>query len=81
MDTRVENYSRFKHYGLWESKKNELYNYERDGLLSKIISNKIIGTTSKPLQIVLNYYEWSLIFLLKYIDKLKHFKNPHYSNR
>ena len=74
-------YSRFKCYGLWESRKNVPYNYERDGLLNKILSHKIVESTNTPLQIILQYYEKSLIFLMKYTDKLRYFKNPHWNNR
>lgn len=81
MDIKNDNYSRFKYYGLWESRKNVPYNYERDGLLSKILSHKIAKSTNIPLQIILQYYEKSLIFLMKYTDRLRYFKNPHRNNR
>lgn len=81
MDIKNDNYSRFKNYDLWESRKNLPYNYERNGLIGKIMSRKIFESPNKPLQIILGYIENSFIFLMKYIDRLKNFKNPHWLNR
>jgi hypothetical protein len=33
------------------------------------------------LRILLNYLESSLVFLMKYVDVLKNFKNIHWKNR
>lgn len=76
-----ENGTRYKDYCLWEDKKYSPYNYERNGLLKHIMSNKIVGSQNSILQFVLSYYEKSIIFLLKYVDRLKHFKNYHWKNR
>ena len=39
-----DNGTRFKNYCEWENVKNEPYNYERNGLLKYIMSNKIVNT-------------------------------------
>lgn len=76
-----ENGTKYKDYCLWEDRKNSPYDYERNGLLKHIMSNKIVNSNSSILQFVLNYYEKSLIFVMKYADRLKHFKNYHWKNR
>lgn len=75
------NGNRFKHYYSWEDVKNTPYDYERHGLLNRIMSNKIYNTDNELLKVILSYYEQSLVFLMKYVDKLKNFKNPYYQNR
>ena len=76
-----ENGTRYKNYHLWEKRKNDKYNYEKNGLLQHILSNKIVGSKNPVLKFMLGYYEKSIIFLLKYIDELKNFKNYHRKNR
>jgi hypothetical protein len=79
--TYNDNGNRYKHYQHWENVKNAPYDYERYGLLNKIVSNRIYNTTNEYLKIILNYYEKSLVFVMKYVDRLKHFKNPYWKNR
>lgn len=76
-----ENGTRYINYCLWEDRKNSPYDYGRNGLLKYIMSNKIVNSDSSILQFILNYYEKSLIYLMKYVDRLKHFKNYHWKNR
>lgn len=76
-----DNGNRYKHYQHWENTKNTPYDYERYGLLNKIVSNRIYNTTNESLKVILNYYEKSLVFVMKYVDRLKHFKNPYWKNR
>ena len=45
------------------------------------MSPTIVNTTNPILKQLLNYVETSLIFVMKYIDILKNFKNPHWKNR
>lgn len=75
------NGNRYKHYQAWENVKNAPYDYERHGLLNKIMSHRIYNTTNEPLKVLLNYYERSLVFLMQYVDILKNFKNPYWKNR
>lgn len=73
--------TRYNKYYMWEDKKNTPYDYERNGLLNRILSPKIANTDNTVLKIVLQYYEKSLIFLMRYTDILKNFKNIHWKNR
>lgn len=57
------------------------YDYVQHGILQNIMSRKIIETKNEVLQNILDYFERSIIFLLKYTDELKNFKNIHYKNR
>lgn len=79
--TYNDNGNRYKHYQHWENAKNAPYDYERYGLLNKILSNKIYNTTNDYLKVILNYYEKSLVFVMKYVDRLKNFKNSYWKNR
>lgn len=76
-----ENGTRFANYCEWESRTQAPYDYERNGLLRHIISRTIINTKNNILQAILTYYEKTIVFLLKYVDRLKHFKNYHWKNR
>lgn len=76
-----ENGSRYKDYCEWESTHQTPYNYERLGLLRHLISHKITETPNHVLQKLLLYVEESFVFLMKYVDRLKHFKNYHWKNR
>ena len=75
------NGTRFKNYYLWESRKNMHYDYSREGLLKHIMSPVILNTKNTSLKILLDYIESSFIFIMKYTDILKNFKNIHWKNR
>lgn len=76
-----QNGSKYYNYYLWDNEKYKPYDYEKNGLLNKILSNVIVSTNNSILKNILLYYEKSLILLLKYVDKLKNFKNIHWKNR
>jgi hypothetical protein len=75
------NGTRFKNYYLWENRKNMPYDYSREGLLKHIMSPVILNTKNTALKILLDYIESSFIFIMKYTDILKNFKNIHWKNR
>lgn len=79
--TYNDNGYKYKDYFKWESKKQAPYNYEGLGLIRHLLSNRIVNTNNSVLKIVLNYYEKSIIYMLKYVDRLKNFKNYHWKNR
>ena len=81
MDIRTESGTRYRYYYKWETKKNSPYNYDTEGLLKRIMSKVIINNDNIVLQEMLNFYDRSLVFMMKSIDYLKHFKNPHWKNR
>jgi hypothetical protein len=80
MEARV-NGTKYRNYYLWDNAKNLPYDYEKRGLLKRIMSNVIVSTQQPILKNVLKYFENSLVYLMKYVDKLKQFKNYHYYNR
>jgi hypothetical protein len=58
--TYNDNGNRYKHYQHWENVKNAPYDYERYGLLNKILSNRIYNTTNEYLKIILNSITFNL---------------------
>ena len=76
-----ENGTQYEGYAEWETVLNAPYDYKRKGLLQHIMSKRIVNTKNVMLQNTLKYFEQSLIFVMKYIDRLKHFKNYHWKNR
>ena len=76
-----DNGTRYENYSEWGSLKNNPYDYKRKGLIRHLLSRTIINTNNETLKIILSYFEQSIIFLLKYVDRLKHFKNYHWKNR
>jgi hypothetical protein len=80
MEIRSNGY-KYKDYSNWENTKYSPYDYAKNGLLKLIMSPTIVNTTNPILKQLLNYVENSLIFVMKYIDILKNFKNPHWKNR
>lgn len=75
------NGTKYKGYRELSRKLYEPYDYEKYGLLDKIMSHQIAQSTNTALSIIKCYFEKSLIFLMKYTDFLKNFKNIHYKNR
>ena len=76
-----QNGTKYKNYVLWESTKQTPYDYERNGLVKRIVSKPIAETTNPILKFMLNFYESSMVFMFKAIDLLKHFKDIHWFNR
>lgn len=79
------NGTRFEQYyksGFYRKKtKNPVYNYESNGILVNIMSHKIVESENEILRTILGFVEKSLLYLLKYTDELKRFKDVHWKNR
>lgn len=75
------NGTRFINYHEWEKLHHNTYDYAKHGLLRHIMSPAIVNTTNMSLRIVLQFVETSLVFLMKYTDILRNFKNMHWKNR
>ena len=75
------NGTRFAKYDQWEHKKHMPYDYSKEGLLKRIMSPAIVNTNNPVLKMLLQYVESSFIFVMKYTDVLKNFKNIHWKNR
>lgn len=69
------NGERYKVYKYWEAEKNQGYDFETEGILSKYASPTIYKTKNKILKQVLYVYEQALIFVNKYIELLNNCHN------
>lgn len=72
---------RFRNYSEYDKLLHQPYDYERKGLLKHLISGSIYNTDNSILRIIMQYFENSLVFVMKYVDRLKHFKNYLWVNR
>ena len=68
-------------YSAWDDTKNMPYDYKQKGLLQHIMSAPIVNTTNTITRFMLDVYEYAIIFVFRYIDVLKNFKNVHWKNR
>lgn len=74
------NETRFYNYKLWNIEKYAPYDYERHGLIKHLLSPNITNTKNQTTSVILQFYEKSLIYLMKYVDRLKHFKDAGWKN-
>lgn len=72
---------RYNDNRLWSHKLHQPYDYANEGLNRRIMSHKIYNTKNTILHQFLTYYESCIIFILKYIDVLHHYKNYLWKNR
>ena len=75
------NGQRYNIYKVWDKKLHQPYDYENNGLMSKLLSYKIWSTKNKILRFVIRYIEQSLIFCMKSADQLANFFNYNKNNR
>lgn len=75
-----ENNYRFRNNYKWEDLKNQPYNYEQNGLVKHLLSNRIINSTNPITQFFVKYFDSTIIFCFKAIDNLKNFKNFNWQN-
>jgi hypothetical protein len=68
-------------YIKWESKKNQPYDYQRNGFLQHVMSHRIVETQNEALKHLLNYIEKTFIMLMKFTQRMQNFKNYAYTNR
>ena len=80
METHINGY-RYYNKDNWEIKLHQPYDYVKKGLVNHLLSHTIIESKNPILRIILQYYEKTLIFLMKYVDVLKNFKNYNWQNR
>ncbi len=79
---RVEkNGTRYDYTENYDKALNKPYDYERNGLLQHMVSQRIVNTTNPITRFIYNVFEKELVFLLKYTEILANFKNPYYRNR
>lgn len=76
-----ENGTRYKEYNKWNNLEYTDYDYEKYGITNRTMSPAIINGSNPITNIILQCFDKSIIFVLKYIDVLKNFKNIHWKNR
>lgn len=79
--TNGTRYSEYKSAYYKSKTRDQRYDYEQRGILQYIMSRKIVESKNIVLQHILDFFERSIIFLIKYTDDLKHFKDIHQRNR
>lgn len=75
------NGTRYKYYKKWNKSEFTPYDYENNGIVNRIMSKVIVNNTNPITNIILQFFDKSIIFVLKYTDVLKNFKNIHWKNR
>lgn len=68
--------TRYKNLGRYDQVEQAPYNYERNGLLKKLLPSVIVNTKNATTKLVLDFVEQAAVFLLRYVDELKYFKDP-----
>jgi hypothetical protein len=66
---------------LWERKLHQPYDYANDGLLGHLMSPRITQSKNPITVFVLRFVENSLVYAMKYVDKLYNFFNYNWKNR
>lgn len=59
--------------------RNLSYDYEKEGLINKLLPKVIWQTKNTTTQAMLKYIEATMVWLMKYVDRLKNFKNWNYN--
>lgn len=57
------------------------YDYERHGLINRLISSSIYNTDNNITRMMIDVVEKNFIFVMKYIDILMNFTNIYNKNR
>lgn len=70
--------TRYENLGRYDIVKHKPYDYKKTGLLKQMMPATIINTKNKTTKLVLDFVEAVQLFLISYVDELKHFKNPHF---
>lgn len=72
---------RYEYTEYYDKSLNQPYDYERNGLLKHMVSQRIVNTTNPITKFIYNVFEKELVFVLKYADILANFRNPFFRNR
>lgn len=76
-----DNGTRYNEYYQWDNIEYRKYDYSKTGIVNRIMSPVITNGTNPITNIILQCFDKSIVFVLKYIDVLKNFKNIHLNNR
>ena len=72
--------SRRRYIKNYEVSNNQAYDYGRYGLLNKVLPKVICETKNTSTRAVLRFVEYILVWLMRYVDDLKNFKNWNYKD-
>lgn len=75
------NGDRYNCFKKWESRKHMPYDYANEGLVNKIMSNKIYNTENPILRGLISVFEQAIVCCLKYADVLANYKDFRNRNR
>ncbi|MBQ1570149.1 MAG: hypothetical protein IIZ78_03405 [Clostridiales bacterium] len=76
-----ENGHRYVSYRKWERTLHRPYDYANKGLMKRLVSNRLANTRNPITRYMMDIEEYSIIFVLKYIDILNNFFNYNWRNR
>lgn len=77
----LKNGHRYDYTENYDRTLNTPYDYERNGLLRHIVSQRIVKTENPITKFICNVFEKEMVFLLRYADTLANFRNPFFRNR
>ena len=69
---------KYKGYRTWETRLNTPYDYEKDGLMRHLLSHVILESNNTSLRMMISYIEEVYVKLMKFVERLKNFKNYSY---
>ena len=74
MEIRESGYKyRYLRHVSW--RKHKPYDYKNEGLLKQCLPEVIINATNPVTRYVIRFVERCLVFLMKYVDELRYFKD------
>ena len=76
-----ENGHRYVSYSRWERALHRPYDYANKGLMKRLVSNRLANTRNPITRYMMDIEEYSIVFVLKYIDILNNFFNYNWRNR
>ena len=81
MARSYRNGHRYVSYRKWDRALHQPYDYENGGLVRRLVSNRVADTTNPVTRKMLDIMEYSIVYVLKYIDVLENFFNYNWKNR
>ena len=60
---------------------NQPYDYYNNGLLQHLMSPRMVQTKNPITRFIISVFEKEIVTILKVVDVLANFKNPHFKNR
>ena len=79
--TTLPNGSRYNYTRDYDKALHQPYDYENEGLLKHMMSQRIVQSPNQITQFLLRVFEKEIVLCLKLTEMLQNFKNPFYRNR